>query len=84
MQRVCDVFCHLLVLNILSVAKLHKAEDRMADDLTKKGPQDRSKINIHEPWELDYWSKTLGVSKEKLKQLVQQYGTSVSTIRSKI
>jgi hypothetical protein len=27
--------------------------DRMADDLTKRGPQDRSKVNLNERWEVD-------------------------------
>lgn len=31
----------------------------MPDDLAKKGPQDASGININEPWEVNYWAKTL-------------------------
>ena len=29
----------------------------MPDDPTKRGPRDRSRINIHEPYELRYWAE---------------------------
>jgi hypothetical protein len=35
----------------------------MSDDLTKRRPQDASKINVHEPYELNYWSEHFKVSK---------------------
>ena len=53
----------------------------MSDDKTNRGPQDRARINVHEPYELSYWSKTLGVSPERLRQLVQTYGVSANTIK---
>jgi len=56
----------------------------MPDDPNKKRPQDASRINIHQDWELTYWSKTLGVTKEQLVKLVRQYGDSVAVIRGKI
>ena len=30
----------------------------MSDDVRKRGPEDRSRINVNEPWELKYWSKS--------------------------
>lgn len=51
------------------------------DDKSKRGPADRSRVNIHEPYELEYWATAFGVSRERLKQLVAQYGTSVAAIR---
>lgn len=53
----------------------------MADDKTKRGPADRSRINVHEPYELEYWTKELGVSAAKLKELVAKHGVMVATIR---
>jgi hypothetical protein len=41
-------------------------EEVMADNLQKAGPQDRSRINVHERWELEYWTEALGVSAEQL------------------
>ena len=53
----------------------------MADNLSKKGPGDSSKINIHEDYELEYWTKALNCSKEELKQAVKQVGVSVEKVR---
>jgi hypothetical protein len=53
----------------------------MADDKTKKGPADSSRINVSEDYEIDYWTEALGVSKEKLKEAVQQAGASVTAVK---
>ena len=53
----------------------------MPDDKTKTGHPDRDRINIHEPYELRDWSKKFGVSEEKLKQTVQQVGTSADAVK---
>ena len=37
----------------------------MADDRTKRGPQDRSRVNTSEDYELRYWSEKWGVSPEQ-------------------
>jgi hypothetical protein len=36
----------------------------MADDLTKRGPQDASKVNINEPWEVNWWCAKFNCTKE--------------------
>ena len=41
---------------------LATSEETM-DDLKKKRTADRSKINMHEPWEVDHWTKELDVFK---------------------
>jgi uncharacterized protein DUF3606 len=46
----------------------------MSDDFRMRGPEDRSRINVSEPWELKYWSKTLGVTPERLKEVIRQVG----------
>jgi hypothetical protein len=38
----------------------------MSDNLTKRDQRDRSKINMHEDFEVKYWTKALGVSKDEL------------------
>ncbi len=47
----------------------------------KKGPQDQKRINVHEPYEVEYWTKTLKVSKEELKDAVGAVGTSAGKVR---
>lgn len=53
----------------------------MADDLKQRGPQDASRISLSEDWEVQYWTKTLGVSKEKLAELVKEHGSSAAAVR---
>ena len=40
----------------------------MADDLSNRGPQDRSRINMSEEHEVRYWTEALGVSREALQR----------------
>jgi len=54
----------------------------MTDDLSKRGPQDPSKINVHEFWELEYWANHFGVSKAKIKEAVAAVGVSVVAVKS--
>jgi hypothetical protein len=56
----------------------------MPDDKTKRGPQDRNRIDIHEPYELEYWSKTLGVSKDELRETVERVGPSVNAVAQEL
>jgi hypothetical protein len=53
----------------------------MADDLTKKGPQDRARVNVSEEWEVKYWTKELGITPEKLKEAVKAVGPNAQAIR---
>lgn len=53
----------------------------MADDLKNRGPADRSPINVHEKWELEYWSKELGVTPEQLRAAVQKVGVMAADVR---
>ena len=42
----------------------------MADDKTKTAPQDASRINVREDYEVRYWTKKFGVTAEQLKEAV--------------
>lgn len=53
---------------------------KVMDDKQKTGSADRTRININEGYELDYWSAKFGVSKEKLKAAVDTVGTSASAV----
>ena len=52
----------------------------MADNLNERGPQDRSRVNVNEPWELQYWSRKFGVSEEQVKDAVKAAGTSADAV----
>jgi hypothetical protein len=53
----------------------------MPDDRTNPGPADRSRINLTQDWEVDYWTKQLGVPLEKLRQAIHAVGTNVDKVR---
>jgi hypothetical protein len=55
-------------------------EAHMVDDLSKTGPQDPSRINLAEPYEVQYWADKFGVSKERLSEAVRKVGHSADAV----
>jgi len=53
----------------------------MADDLSNTSPADRIRINMRGGYEVSYWTKALGVSKEELQRLVDKHGNSATEIK---
>jgi hypothetical protein len=56
-------------------------ERSMPDDKDKKGPPDRSRINVHEPYELAYWTKHFGVTADRLRECVKKVGPMVNDVK---
>jgi 3-oxoacyl-[acyl-carrier-protein] synthase III len=54
------------------------------DSLKKRVSPDRSKINMHEPREVKYWAKELGVNKERLQQVVDKVGNAAAAVRKEL
>jgi hypothetical protein len=54
------------------------------DSLTRREQPDRSKINMHQSFEVKYWTHALGVSKERLQQLVDKVGNSAAAVRKEL
>jgi Protein of unknown function (DUF3606) len=53
----------------------------MSDDKSKRGPADAQRINIHEDYEVLYWTTVLEVSEEKLKETVKRVGVMAKDVR---
>jgi hypothetical protein len=53
----------------------------MPDDLSNRGPRDRDGINVNEQWEVNYWTKKFGVSKEQLQEAIQKVGVMVKDVQ---
>jgi hypothetical protein len=53
----------------------------MSDDLKQRHGQDRQRINLNEKWEVDYWTKELGLSKDELERAVREAGNQVTAVR---
>lgn len=53
----------------------------MADNLNLRGTPDRSRINVNEPWEIQYWTKALGVSEQQLRTAVSKVGVLAADVK---
>ncbi len=53
----------------------------MPDDLTKKGPADRNRVNVNEPWEVRYWCEKWSVTEQQLRDCVKRAGPMVADVR---
>jgi hypothetical protein len=56
----------------------------MPDNLEKKIPLDKSRVNLSQRHEIDYWCKEFNISENKLKELVKLHGISVAEIRNNL
>jgi hypothetical protein len=46
----------------------------MADDRNERGPRDRQRVSMSEDYEVAYWTRKWGVSREQLAEAVRQAG----------
>lgn len=56
----------------------------MADDKTKTAPQDAARINVHEDYELRYWSTKFGCTEEQLKAAVKKAGVMAKDVEQEL
>jgi hypothetical protein len=56
----------------------------MSDNLTKRDQRDHSKINMHEDFEVKYWTKQLGVSNDELQKAIDEVGNSAAAVRKEL
>jgi len=59
----------------------HQLEECMADNLKELTLQDARRISLSEEWEVRYWTKALGISRERRTGLVDQHGNSAKAVR---
>jgi len=52
----------------------------MPHDLTDEDAQDRTRINLLEPHEVQYWADKFDVSKERLSEAVRKVGHCVEGV----
>jgi len=53
----------------------------MSADLSKRGQQDRIRINVNEVHEVRYWTEELGVTREELERAVKAVGVMMEDVR---
>lgn len=54
------------------------------DSLTKRQQPDRSRINLHQPDEVKYWTRALKVSQDQLRKAVDKVGNSAAAVRKEL
>ena len=52
----------------------------MADNKANRGEPDRTFINTSEDYEIRYWTKELGVTRDELFKLITQHGNSAAKV----
>jgi hypothetical protein len=57
-----------------------KRNGAMADDRAIRGPQDRQRVNMSEDYEVAYWSKKWGVTREELAEAVRNAGPMAGAV----
>lgn len=56
----------------------------MTDDKSNRGPADAKRINVHEDYELAYWTKALGVSADTLREAVKRVGVMAEDVKAEL
>ena len=46
----------------------------------RRNPQDSSRINVHEEWELRYWADRWHVSRQQLMDTIKRVGVHVQDV----
>jgi Protein of unknown function (DUF3606) len=54
----------------------------MADDKSNRGPQDRARINVHESYEVAYWTKKFGCTASQLTSAVKAVGVMAKDVEA--
>ncbi|AXA84456.1 DUF3606 domain-containing protein [Lysobacter oculi] len=53
----------------------------MSDNKSKSGSPDRDRINLREDYEVQYWTKELGISEKELRDVIQAVGNTSKAVR---
>jgi hypothetical protein len=56
----------------------------MTDNPLEPGPQDYDRINVNVESEIEYWSKELDVSRERLARAIEAVGEKVVDVRRQL
>lgn len=54
----------------------------MSDDLLNRGPRDRTRVNVHEAWEVRYWCGAFSCTEQQLRRAVSAVGVMASDVRT--
>ncbi|MHA3775006.1 DUF3606 domain-containing protein [Verrucomicrobiota bacterium sgz303538] len=49
----------------------------MADDISRRGPDDELQIDVNSPGDLSYWADKLNLTEEQLRGVIEKVGPRV-------
>ena len=79
-----QVHHRLTIIDHCSSLKTADSEESlMTDSLTKRDEPDRSKINMNQDYEVQYWTKHL-TAKEERQKIVDKAGNSAAAVRKEL
>ena len=58
--------------------------DEVADDPKIRGSNDRQRINMHERYEVEYWTSKWHVSREQLAEAVEKVGSMSAVVAKQL
>jgi hypothetical protein len=56
----------------------------MADDPSKRAPQDRYRIHLSRDYEVRYWSEKFGVTGADLRDAIKKVGNSAKAVENEL
>jgi hypothetical protein len=56
----------------------------MADDKSKSRPQFAERVNVHEDYELEYWNRKFGCTRDQLKAAVKKVGVTSKDVEKEL
>ncbi|MCK6503966.1 DUF3606 domain-containing protein [Myxococcota bacterium] len=56
----------------------------MPDDLSKRRPQDASRINLNQPYEVAWWCAEFGCTEAQLRAAVDIAGVGAEAVRAQL
>ncbi len=54
----------------------------MADDKTKTRPQDASKVNVNQPYEVNWWCAEFKCTEQQLRDCVKSVGVLAKDVKA--
>lgn len=54
----------------------------MADDKSNRGPADRDRVNVNEPYEVRHWTEKFGCTEQQLRAAVKAVGVMAKDVEA--
>jgi hypothetical protein len=54
----------------------------MSDDKQDRGPRDRERVNVNEPYEVRYWTRRFGCTESELRRAVAAVGVMARDVEN--